>query len=469
MTLKSKVRYWTLFCPKYCAASGVAPPSASAASAATNVRRMRVILPVEDPRGRPPGRLPRDARAGRTRATRGGTRAPRNPRNRAAPTGPAATLRRDAARSPWAPGPSSGAPPCPHMRVRRPGRNDEVIGRSGEPPQVQHHGLLGFAIHRGLGHEPQRVRSALRAGARGLPPWPVPASHSGTGTRLFRSPPPTSFLYHVHHDLGSDVRVDLDADLEVAQRADRLGQVDLPLVHVQFLFREPALDIARRDRAVELVLFPDLHGEAELDAGEPLGLRDGRLLLGEALLGQPLRFVGDPLLVGLGGRVGEPLGQEIVARVAVLYLHDLARAAEVLHVLSQDDLHRDPFDRYAAALRRRRNSSQVSVTPRVASPGTRNSSGTASTAEMAPHTKPPPGSKATNSCGSSPTRKRIAPLAWRVASQCRACHAVAPPSTRASASAAIPPARLDQSARPKTPLARTARVTARNAAVASTM
>src|SRR2546427_8918950 len=49
-------------------------------------------------------------------------------------------------------------------------------------------------------------------------------------------------------------------------------------------------------------------------------------------------------------------------------------------------LHRDPFDRYAAALRRRRNSSQVSVTPRVASPGTRNSSGTASTAEMAPHT-----------------------------------------------------------------------------------
>src|SRR2546426_854564 len=41
--------------------------------------------------------------------------------------------------------------------------------------------------------------------------------------------------------------------------------------------------------------------------------------------------------------------------------------------------------RYAAALRRRRNSSQVSVTPRVASPGTRNNSGTASTAEIAAH------------------------------------------------------------------------------------
>src|SRR2546427_7615027 len=117
-----------------------------------------------------------------------------------------------------------------------------------------------------------------------------------------------------------------------------------------------------------------------------MGLRHRRLLLHDPLLGQALRLVGDALLVGLGGRVSEPFGQEIVARVAVLHLHDLARPAQVLHVLSQDDLHRDPFDRYAAALRRRRNSNQVSVTPRVASPGTRNSSGTASTAEIAPHT-----------------------------------------------------------------------------------
>src|SRR2546422_8102310 len=161
--------------------------------------------------------------------------------------------------------------------------------------------------------------------------------------------------------------------------------VDLPFVHVQLLLREAALDITCRDRAVELVFFPDLHGKGELDAGEPLGLRHRRLLLHDPPLGQALRLVGDPLLVGLGGGVGEPLGQEIVARVAVLHLHDLARPAQVLHVLSQDDLHRDPFDRYAGALRRR-NSSQVSVTPRVASPGTRNSSGTASTAEIAPHT-----------------------------------------------------------------------------------
>src|SRR3989475_7622279 len=122
-----------------------------------------------------------------------------------------------------------------------------------------------------------------------------------------------------------------------------------------------------------------------------MGLRHRRLLLHDPLLGQALRLVGDALLVGLGGRVSEPFGQEIVARVAVLHLHDLARPAQVLHVFSQDDLHRAPFDRYAAALRRRRNSKQVSVTPRAASPGTRNSSGTASTPEIAAHTKNPTG------------------------------------------------------------------------------
>src|SRR3989449_1567285 len=349
--------------------------------------------------------------------------------------------------------------------------------------------------------------------------------------------------------------------------------VDLPFVHVQLLLREAALDITCRDRAVELVFFPDLYGKGELDAGEPLGLRHRRLLLHDPLLGQALRLVGDALLVGLGGRVSEPFGQEIVARVAVLHLHDLARPAQVLHVLSQDDLHRAPFDRYAAALRRRRNSNQVSGTPRAASPGTRNSSGTASTAEIAAHrtsatgeipsaaakaitmasprkrysapsttprlsatalrpassgvtqtvsaatrahtqwspkrnsrngprpgpngcrairrchchasarpatlwsvsvagivslTKRTTGSKATNSCGSSSTRNRIVALAWRVASQCRACQAVPPPTTRASASAALPAATLDQSARLKKPSAPRASVTARNAAVAST-
>src|SRR2546426_12655400 len=89
--------------------------------------------------------------------------------------------------------------------------------------------LQGLAIDQGFGHEPQRVRSAQRPGALGLPPWPVPASHSGAGTRLFRSPPPPSFLYYVHHDFGSDVRVDLDAHAEIAQRADRVRPVRMPL------------------------------------------------------------------------------------------------------------------------------------------------------------------------------------------------------------------------------------------------
>src|SRR5207244_12872858 len=43
MIWKSKVRYWTLFCPKYCATSGAVPASTSTATAPA-IRRMGIIL-----------------------------------------------------------------------------------------------------------------------------------------------------------------------------------------------------------------------------------------------------------------------------------------------------------------------------------------------------------------------------------------------------------------------------------------
>src|SRR6266566_5043507 len=183
-------------------------------------------------------------------------------------------------------------------------------------------------------------------------------------------------LHHAHPDLGPDVGVDLDPDLEVAQLADRLGEVHLALVHVNPELLELALDIARRDRAVELVLFADLDGEREMHVGE---LR--RAGFGGALPRDALGFVRDLLLIGLGGGVGETLREEIVARVAVLYLDDVARRPEMLHVLSQNDLHRIlSLTVQARAFRRRRNSSHVSVMPRVARPGNSNSNGSASAA-----------------------------------------------------------------------------------------
>src|SRR3989442_2332910 len=187
-----------------------------------------------------------------------------------------------------------------------------------------------------------------------------------------------------HHDFRPDVGVDLDAPAEFAQRADRLRQVDLALVDVHALLLEPALDVARGDGAVQLVFVAYLDREREADAAEPARLGLGDLTLGGAALGGALRFERDPLLVPLGGGIREPLGQEEVAGVAVLHLDDLARLAQVLHVLSQDDLHRHgPFECGAGRPNRRRNCSQVSLSPKVARPGTRNSSGRRSAAASA--------------------------------------------------------------------------------------
>src|SRR5437899_2439944 len=92
-------------------------------------------------------------------------------------------------------------------------------------------------------------------------------------------------------------------------------------------------------RAAELVLLPDLDGEAEPDLGDAGGLGLGGALLLGALPGDPLRLVRDLLLVRLGGWVGEPFRQEVVAGIAVLHLHHVARGAQVLHAFTQDHFH----------------------------------------------------------------------------------------------------------------------------------
>src|SRR5438445_3042791 len=131
----------------------------------------------------------------------------------------------------------------------------------------------------------------------------------------------------------------LDPDAELTQLADRLGEVHLAVVHLDPGLLELALHIARRDRAVELVLLPDLDGEAEPDLGDAGGLGLGGALLLGALPGDPLRLVRDLLLVRLGGWVGEPFRQEVVAGIAVLHLHHVARGAQVLHAFTQDYFH----------------------------------------------------------------------------------------------------------------------------------
>src|SRR5256885_9493330 len=178
------------------------------------------------------------------------------------------------------------------------------------------HDPLPLPVRQGLRHEPQG-RERVRA-------WPhrrasaPPASHSAPPTRLFRVPSTDMAMIGLtwlllddrHANLGMHVGMQLDPDPELAQLADRLREVHLALVHVDAELFQLALDVARRDRAVQLVLLAHLHREAELHLGDPGRLGLGGALLRGSLFGGALRLVGDLPLVGLRGRVGEPLGEE---------------------------------------------------------------------------------------------------------------------------------------------------------------
>src|SRR5438477_10839259 len=249
------------------------------------------------------------------------------------------------------------------------------------------------------------------------------------------------FLDDGHLDFGAHVGVELDPDPELAQLADRLGEIHLALVHLDPKLLELALHVARRDRAIQLVLLADFDGEAEPDLGDARGLGLGGALLVGALPGDPLRLVRDLLLVRLGGRVGEPLRQQVVAGVAVLHLHDVARGAQVLHGFTQDHFHGSSSLRKDCAETVHAGAGVgVRANARVA----RQASASATSVSSTSHTGQPAassrtvGSKAAYRPGATSVTRRRAPLAPRVASHWASCHTDGP--TASGPSSATPAA-----------------------------
>src|SRR5229473_1744356 len=175
--------------------------------------------------------------------------------------------------------------------------------------------IVGSMLSRGPRHRATPPTGPERS-SRSMPAT-VSSERRGRGPSTQAMPIPAVtpgplFLDDAHLDFGSHVRMELDTDAELAQFADRLGEVHLALVDLDAELLELALEVARRDGAVQLVLLADLDGEGEADLSQARGL---------------------------GFRVGEPLREEIVTRVAVLHLDDIPSRAEVLHALSQDHFH----------------------------------------------------------------------------------------------------------------------------------
>ena len=121
------------------------------------------------------------------------------------------------------------------------------------------------------------------------------------------------------------------------ERAERLGD-DAAAIDDEALLGERLLDVAGRDRAVELVALADRPRDRELEVLELAGqigrlaLGLGRLRLGDAL---GVLDAGD---VALRRRHGEAAGQEVVAGEARTNLDELAALAQALEVLGQDDV-----------------------------------------------------------------------------------------------------------------------------------
>ena len=134
-------------------------------------------------------------------------------------------------------------------------------------------------------------------------------------------------------------RCSFTGTVELAELLDRLVQLQLAAVDLEALGGQRLGDVRRRDRAEQRLGLADLARDHDLDAGHAVGERLGDLLL-LGLLGLELRALAlDLLLVALGREQRQLARQQVVARVAVGDLHDLAAAPEVVDVFSQNDFH----------------------------------------------------------------------------------------------------------------------------------
>src|SRR5439155_6738000 len=159
------------------------------------------------------------------------------------------------------------------------------------------------------------------------PPLPLCAALRGRSLDLYR-----------HH--GRDGAGNPERDPVLAEGPNRLVQLDLALVdRLPELLRERLGHVGGGHGPVEPALLANLRVDLQRLGLEPLGdLLGLPLLASQAALGRLLSSL-DLFQGTRRGRDGEPTREEIIARIAIRHLFDLACPAQVLDVFAEDDFH----------------------------------------------------------------------------------------------------------------------------------
>ena len=145
---------------------------------------------------------------------------------------------------------------------------------------------------------------------------------------------------HLHLDLGLDLRVEPQLDVEQAQLANRLGQQHRPAVDFAVHHTGQLVgDDGAGHRAVQAPARAGAHFDLDADLVE----RSGQLPhvvepLEPHLLGLARQAL-DALQGVVGSGHGEVLGDEVVAGEAILDLFHVAALGHTGHVLQKDNSH----------------------------------------------------------------------------------------------------------------------------------
>jgi hypothetical protein len=91
----------------------------------------------------------------------------------------------------------------------------------------------------------------------------------------------------LHLHLRRHFSMHLDRNADLADRLQRVGQRDLPLVDLEALGLERVRDVGGGHRSIERIVLADPAGDLDFDLAEPLRQRFGLLLLlGVAQIGE---------------------------------------------------------------------------------------------------------------------------------------------------------------------------------------